>query len=435
MKILAFVFIIIFILLPTNSICADKAIVFLQNESCSNIDAHSFYPQMLLKHSFTKFYRLPKNPILKPSRNQWDSRDVADPFIVINDSNIFMFYDGDNDDHYHIGYARLSDDFWFWEKQGEILRPVYAGWESYHVIDPVVSLLSDNWYMWYSGHHADLPFGYSLGLAKSKNGQNWTRVQKQPVLKSSPDLWDFNGVAYADILFDNIENKFKMWYSGFFGPFASIGYAESDDGIDWRKQVEQPVYSSAPGIIAPDVIFNGEKYLMWYAQLNIENGIKTHIAMAESKNGTEWNFVKNVLSAQDRWEGSRLMSPAIAFVNQKIRLYYCAQSRAQWSIGEAFAEPVFETEGRWMSEVIPGTYKNLVMVYEQPLNTEISILANTGKGFQKLEIIESKKLPYNRKKSKFLLADINSQNIQININLKSTNLNNSPVIYSLKLVN
>lgn len=418
-----------------NSIIAGEYKVPLQQfEKCNNIDVFSYPNQMLLKHSYSKFYKLPKNPVLIVSRNQWDSRDVADPYVVVTDNDILMFYDGDNDDRYKIGFARLTDDGWFWEKKEMVLKPSENQWESYHVIDPVVAVLNNKWFMWYSGNKDDLPFGYSLGLATSHNGSDWNRIQKQPVLNSSSESWDFNGVAYADVNYDYFQEIFKMWYSGFFGPFASIGYAESKDGISWKKPLNKPVYAVAPGIIAPDVVFNGEKYMMYYSQLNLQRGMQTHIALAESKDGLEWKFVENVLFAEARWEGNKLMSPAIVFIDQKVKLYYCAQSGSRWAIGEAYAIPKFVSKGNWVSEKITGNYSQVSMVYEQPAGTELNPTIKSKNTFQPVDLISSEKLAYHRKRVRYLIPKTENNKIQISIEMISNKPENSPVIYSLNLL-
>jgi len=146
---------------------------------CYNIDVYSFSPQILLKHSFSKFYKLPKNTILTVSKNKWDSKDSANPYLVVADTDVLLFYDGDNDSHFQIGHARLSDVGWYREKRGKILEAPDDKWESNHGIDPVVFLVNYKWFMWSSVNKSDCAFGYSLGTATSPDGKEWKKIQKR----------------------------------------------------------------------------------------------------------------------------------------------------------------------------------------------------------------------------------------------------------------
>lgn len=85
-----------------------------------------------------------------------------------------------------------------------------------------------------------------IGLAYSADGLNWTQYGTDPVLPrgggpwGNTDTWDSSYVYPATVIYAN--GKYHMWYSG--GQTAShqgIGYAESDDGINWTKSTNNPI--------------------------------------------------------------------------------------------------------------------------------------------------------------------------------------------------
>ena len=49
------------------------------------------------------------------------------------------------------------------------------------------------------------------------------------------------GVFNCGAIFDEKENFYKMLFRGGVGPFADIGFAESEDGVNWQALKEKPV--------------------------------------------------------------------------------------------------------------------------------------------------------------------------------------------------
>ncbi len=63
----------------------------------------------------------------------------------------------------------------------------------------------------------------------------WTKYDGNPVLNPGPSgAWDDGFIAFAKIIFEG--DKYHMWYAGGRGEvFTGIGYATSLDGISWTK--------------------------------------------------------------------------------------------------------------------------------------------------------------------------------------------------------
>jgi len=130
---------------------------------------------------------------------------------------------------------------------------------------------------------------------------------------------------------------------------------------------------------------------------------------------------------------SILMSPALAFYEQKIHLFYCAQSGSKWAIGEALANPEFVSNGFWESKPISGKYKILQMVYEKPPNTDIKVYLSENNKRKLLSADSEIKYPYQRKKAKFNLPENVENLFKIKLEFLTKNSESSPVVYSINL--
>jgi predicted GH43/DUF377 family glycosyl hydrolase len=421
------------LLLICASLLPAQEIPFTTFSRCDGLDPFSYAPQMMLRHTTSGWQRAYKNPVLTRSKNGWDSKDAADPCIVVTPTDIFMFYDGDNNDRYRIGLARLTDDFWLWEKQGMVLDAGKQQWESYHVIDPSVTYRNQHWQMWYSGNSSDSPLGYQLGHVSSQDIAAFQQQNDSPVLSLQPESWDKAGLAYADVLFDPVSNQYKMWYSGFSGPISSIGYAVSSDGLNWQRQANKPVYTMLPGLIAPDVIFDGENYIMYYAQLYLDKKMKTKISRAISPDGVNWSFDADILLPEGKWEGSKLMAPSLAFIDQQVQLFYTGQKGSRWSIGKAFATPEFRDSGEWVSKEQTKNIASVSLIFEEPAGSRLQVFAGDGAGsWQEMTAGDSEPLPYKRTHAHFTLSSPEMDLRYIRLLFTRSDDGKSPVVYQLQ---
>jgi predicted GH43/DUF377 family glycosyl hydrolase len=122
--------------------------------------------------------------------------------------------------------------------------------------------------MWYGSNlkwgKADKDMNHVIKYAESKDGINWRRFEK-PVVKGS-SLKEF-AFSRPYVLKEN--DIYKMWYS-YRGKFYKIGYAESNDGINWkRKDRDAGIYISKAGwdsemICYPFVFdFKGKRFMLY----------------------------------------------------------------------------------------------------------------------------------------------------------------------------
>ena len=413
-----------------------QPVAFHENEQSEHVDYHSFAPQMLLKHHFgSEFRKLPKNPVLRPGRGGWDRKDVADPYVVVTADSVLLFYDGDARDRYQIGYARRDAQGWGWEKRGRILSGSGGAWDAYHQIAPVVLRSGDQWRIYYNGHFEDEELGYRWGVALGKAEGGWQYPSREALIALDSTAWDFAGNAYGDIIYFPEEHIYRMWYTGFQGPLAAIGLATSRDGIAWQKRVEGPVLTALPGVISPDVLFDGERYRMFYVQLALSaKGMGTQIMSAESKDGIVWENMTEVLQPAARWEGKRLMRPHVSYFEGRVQLYYCAGRGGDWQIGAAWCEAEFVPQGRWRSAPLKAGGK-LRIKYEQPEGTSLSLTLHAGGNIYPLTLPQSQTLRAGVFMDTMPLpAQLAGKNINIELQFHTTDTHRSPVVYEIVML-
>jgi predicted GH43/DUF377 family glycosyl hydrolase len=191
--------------------------------------------------------------VLSPNRASGWEDDLNRPVVVHHDGVYHMWYTGqtwstNNSSNGHedgrsaIGYA-TSKDGRIWERRSA--KPVLAPelpWEGVALMCPHV--LRDAalgvWRMWYSGGEQYEP--NAIGHATSADGLNWTKELMNPVLK--PDAacaWEQQRVAGAQIL--QWEGWFYAFYIGYRDiDHAQIGLVRSRDGIrDWERCPANPI--------------------------------------------------------------------------------------------------------------------------------------------------------------------------------------------------
>ncbi len=111
------------------------------------------------------------------------------------------------------------------------------------------------------------------GLAYSDDGLHWTRYHQEPY-EDAPvldhgedDDWDSNYAAFGTVIRES-PGKWHFWYSGGQTQVGDgIGYASSEDGINWTKDPDNPLIHKIDGVdwrdnrtYTPSVIFSPTRF-------------------------------------------------------------------------------------------------------------------------------------------------------------------------------
>jgi len=262
-----------------------------------------------------EWVRQSESPVLDTGGpSPYESYHVLNPSVLIQDGIYKMWYSGyraSPSPRLGICYATSTDKGLTWTKHGTVLE-VTEEWErgdlppeSWQVAYPSVIYDKDMemYQMWYYST------GGSLGYATSTDGINWGNKTQQlglgyygdpEVVKGPSDYklyynkpgidiyvmesndggvsdpwevanqdnpvlelgnageWDNRRVYTSNVRYEPGTGKFQMWYAGDSTTSAPcIGFALSDDGLTWEKDITNPVLEPVPGTWERDEVSPG----------------------------------------------------------------------------------------------------------------------------------------------------------------------------------
>ena len=236
-----------------------------------------------------------------------------------------------------------SRDGIHWSVPEIVLGPnLKSAWEA-DINRPVVLKKNDGYHMWYTGQ-ADKHS--RIGYATSDDGKTWKRQSERPVL-SPEKLWEKVAVMCPDVLWDENQKQFRMWYSAGdqYEPDA-IGYATSADGLTWTRRSE-PVFRADPAIpweqlkvTACQVVPDAHGFLMFYIGFSDVNHAQIGVARSPDGIGKWERLPANpiIRPGAGQWDADACYKPFAIFDGQKWLLWYNGRHRSSEQIGLAIHE-------------------------------------------------------------------------------------------------
>ena len=209
---------------------------------------------------------------------------------------------------------------------------------------PAVVKNGSIYHMWYTGQYkGGMADGTSdIFHAVSEDGVHFVRTSDEPVL-SATEPWEKQAVMCPCVVWDG--QKYRMWYSAGeqYEPNA-IGYAESTDGLAWRKHSANPIFSADPAsdwechkVTACQVFEHDGWHWMFY--IGFRNEDYAQIGMARSRDGvTGWDRSPlNPIIAPDpeNWDGEACYKPFVLFDQNRWMLCYNGRRGTVEQIGLA----------------------------------------------------------------------------------------------------
>lgn len=130
------------------------------------------------------------------------------------------------------------------------------------------------------------------------------------------------GNVYApEIIFEN--GIYRMWYGGLGKDgHDRIHYAESKDGLTWKKRGVVLEDNTANHVNDPSVVRVKDRYFMYYTVAGA--GVTDRIDLATSKDGITWKRKGTALRAgkPGEWDGLLVGRPSVLFEDGQFRMWY-----------------------------------------------------------------------------------------------------------------
>ena len=254
---------------------------------------------------------------------EWDAVDVLNPSVFAWRGKYFNLYSGFDGHTWRTGLAASSDGL-RWDKLGPVLAPDPASWEGRYIAANGSALLfHGRLFYWYQA--ARMP---RIGLAQSSDGLVWSK-QEQPVLPAGPrGSWDELGAADPYVVSGG--DFLYMFYLGQDRAHRQrLGVARSRDGFEWTKLRANPVLElGAPGqfdergLGEPAVWTASGWYWMLYTGRDRHE--QRRIGIARSRDGVHWAKLGNgpLFSGHDAWNAQVVCDPTVMERGGEVRVWY-----------------------------------------------------------------------------------------------------------------
>ncbi|OFI06774.1 hypothetical protein CLOACE_07570 [Clostridium acetireducens DSM 10703] len=141
-------------------------------------------------------------------------------------------------------------------------------------------------------------------IVVSNDGVNWIvpKGLRQPLISPPYDAKFGGHYSDSNLVMNSNNNTMELWYrynkgTKMYNPDGSIDYIYrviSKDGINWSKP--QLVYSGKELCISPAIIYENNKYKMWY----VTYMPRIKIRYRESVNGVLWSNCKDINIKYDK---------------------------------------------------------------------------------------------------------------------------------------
>ncbi len=222
--------------------------------------------------SRTHFQKFPRNPVITIGPHHgYDAGHAEYPSVIEVDGLLWLYYAAFGSGGYWSIAAATSRDGLHWTKLGAVLEPdsTEGAWDGSTIAFPSVLYDADappheRFQLYYAAKSDELY--RSFGLAFSADGITWRRFCR--VLSAGGDD-DWDGMQIVDPVVLRLEDGYRMYYCGSRtreGLFK-VGMALSQDGKQWVKYPENPVYAlqqgQGQGLYTVDVVAVDDQFLLF----------------------------------------------------------------------------------------------------------------------------------------------------------------------------
>ena len=192
--------------------------------------------------------------------------------------------------------------------------------------DPAVAYYRGGYFLYYSVF--DTAHTLHIGIARSKDGENWTKYGELPITQSC----EANGIGAPGVII--VDGRLHMFYQTYGnGKNDAICRAVSDDGLNFEKDPSNPVFSPTTDwccvrAIDADLCRFGDRIYLYFAtrsdDFKIQKlGCASAAAESDFSRGC-WRQEKNspTLEPKLEWEGECIEAPAAIAHDGRVWLFY-----------------------------------------------------------------------------------------------------------------
>lgn len=215
-----------------------------------------------------------------------------------DDEFIIYFASRDTTNRSHIGWVRIdlsNPTAILGISTQPVLSPGELGcFDDSGVMPTWIARTGESRYLYYIGWNlgVTVPFRNAIGLAVSEGQREFSRFSKGPIIDRTASEPHF----CASCCVVPGEDFWRIWYlscvawtieAGSPRHHYHIKYAESDDGVRWRREGIVTIGFGDPdeyAISRPSVILDRKSWQMWYSY----RGDRYRIGYAESEDGRNW---------------------------------------------------------------------------------------------------------------------------------------------------
>lgn len=266
---------------------------------------------------------------------------VFDPYAEASDGKIRLLY---SDRARNSIVMTETEDGEIWSNPETVITGKNDGsWEN--IVNRACLVKKNNCYLlWYTGQFNGKS---AIGFAKSSDGKNFVRYKNNPVLTPKGN-YEKSSVMNPCVIWDESESLFKMWYAAgeSYEPDV-ICYAESEDGINWKKYPGNPIFAPSENeydkckVGGCDIHRNSDgSYVMYY--IGYQNVDNARICLAYSPDGKD-HWIRSednpiVSPSRGSWDAHAVYKPAVAELNGKTIMWYNGRNNDTERIGFAVLE-------------------------------------------------------------------------------------------------
>ncbi len=262
------------------------------------------------------------DPVLpRGAAGEWDGVDTLNPSVTRRGDTLFNFYSGYDGRTWHTGLATSTDGL-VWSRKGKVLSPS-LDWEAGYIAANGSAIEAGGEFLyWYQGGRVP-----RIGLATSSDGISWRKTPR-PVLDPGPrGSWDERGVADPYVI--RLGGVFYMFYLGQDRAMRQrLGVARSDNGVEWTRLRSNPIlelgeYGSFDenGLGEPAVWHaNGLYWMLYTGRDRREN---RRMGLASSPDGVRWTRLPAPLIAgSSDWNSKVVCDATVDPVPEGIRVWF-----------------------------------------------------------------------------------------------------------------